>query len=425
MTAFDKVAQTFWQQHQNNLPIGGGMAYESRVRDCQLDESIDSLKRLDALLTVIKNELLAKQMQEELLQQSSFRNFLLFVGFYAGRVLAAQLKQKIIWLDFARLKQDYALTTESHFFVAMAGVPERLDFAPPFFVLNILGAKLFESKTRTFVNPITGDLMPESLYWGVLGYLGDFTNNQKIKTHTQSKTQIPAHHTAFNPNASAVLDKKTSTSQASSAQPIFASIDQAAYQAHFVEIKSDLKNIPAANTTYDEQYQKASLAIDKLYQWTNGNPQKILQLSEQQKNTIHQVVSLLEKLAQKGNTNAMLLFAVCHFEGMGTTQNQQTGAHWVQKAADVGDVRACKLLSRLYYYGLGVAPSTERGKFWLMRAAEGGHAEAKKVQQHFEHITVMQDWVKTEEKDYKRYLMTITMAGVAALLVVELVMSFV
>ena len=43
-SVFDKVAQTYWQDYERGNPIGGGMSFEKRLRDCALDDTLESLK---------------------------------------------------------------------------------------------------------------------------------------------------------------------------------------------------------------------------------------------------------------------------------------------------------------------------------------------------------------------------------------------
>lgn len=512
ITAFDKVAKTYWQQYLAGSPIGGGMAYAEFVQKCTLDDSMDSLKQLDKLLIAVKKDLDNNQQKNsaELLRQAPFRNFLLFLGFYAGRVVAQQLNTQMSWLDFEALSARHTMTADKTFFVAVAGVPTNKPEASPFFVLNVLGAKLFGSFNQKFTNPITGQLMSESLYWGVLGYLDDLKQNSELinSIHHQKTTlqttairsdepkgvatpinqeiqktaeQIPAPApeliadnradlvalpaTKVSPSVTqepiqppqiATTPKAQPSQLQSKSAPLvsneskFDNSNQSklgqpksdhsalppqglsrrakeklerqknAYKAHFKEVKEDIVTLVAVNNTHDDQFAKAKAVIDKVYELTEGDEDKLAQLNDKQQATLTQVIELLKKLANAGNTNALLTLAVCYFEGIGVAKDEKTATPLVQRAAEAGDVRAAKFLSRIYYHGLGVNPSTELGELWLNKAADGGHEEAKKIKQQFNQIRAMQDDQRVEAYKDRQFMMILVAVAVIFVIVIAL-----
>lgn len=97
----DLHASHLWADYQNNALPSGTVAYENALRQCQLDGSLESLQRIDALLTRLRQELIKKftqtqtgvntvDMQRKLLADERFVSLLLIIGHYAGNVLAQQ-----------------------------------------------------------------------------------------------------------------------------------------------------------------------------------------------------------------------------------------------------------------------------------------------------------------------------------------------
>ncbi len=106
----------YWQDYQQNRPIGGGVAYESKLRQCTLDGSLDSLKELDILLTAIRKDVHVKfvqsgknysnkEKQSILLKQDEFYRLVLFIGLYTGVVLAKVYKFTPQFINQSQLQQ--------------------------------------------------------------------------------------------------------------------------------------------------------------------------------------------------------------------------------------------------------------------------------------------------------------------------------
>lgn len=418
-SAFDKVAEKFWQDYKNGQPIGGGMAFEAQVRECVLDETTDSLKDLDRLLNTVKAGL--TDSEQVLLGRAEFRNFLLFLGFYAGRVVANyRPKTTFSWLPFDELKGRYSLSEQDKFFKISALCPEQ---GQPFFVWLSLGAKLFGSFNRKFTHPVTGAVMPESLYWAVQAYFDELS---LADTPTQAPTPpIQSTQTSQTP--------KSTQAPQSATKPLAQNLSQGTPQAPtqakpvpkpsskkskipakdpFEEIKADLINLPAHNSTHDEHYHKANDFLAKMDKAVLDG----LSLDDKQQANLSQALQMLEKVADAGNTNAMLSLAVYAFEGR-LMDDQDKAVALIQKAGEMGDIRAQKLMSRLYYQGLGVGASTEMGQLWLDRAAKGGHEEAKKLQRQLKNISLMKNEQKNESQKDKRMYTTLVVVGVLFLIV--------
>lgn len=395
-SAFDKVAISHWQNYKAGTPIGGGMAYEERVRACRLDGSMDSLKMLDALLSDIKEDIKRQQLgQSGLLKQSAFRHFMLFISFYVGKVLTYQHGITGSWLGFESLTGRYRLTVgDSKFYATTAFVPNPQQNLTdlPFFVLMTVGAGLFGTQ---FIHPITQQPISSSLYWATIGYVDDVK-----QAPTQNPTPKQTPNTDLKPPKTSQIKQSPKPTKS----PKNKKNSLQAHAKNFAEVKADLVTMPAANTAHQSHHQKAMAVIDKVAHLMQDSPDKIAHLTDKQKQTVSYAITLLTKVANAGNTDAMLSLALCYFEGVGIASDDKVGFEWVQKAANMNDVRAQKLLSRLYYQGIGTDASTELGKLWLHRAADNGHSEAKKLVAHFTQIQSMQDDIKTEAEQDKKYL---------------------
>lgn len=438
-TAFDLVAEQHWQDYLQNLPVAGGMAYESRVRACGLDESMDSLKRLDALLALIKSEL-SDQTPSVLMKQSSFRHFLLFLGFYAGRVVSKNTRVRLSWQDFGTLQQWFGVSPSFYTTTALCVDKDT----PPFFVLGVILGAVFG---RTPPNPLSQAPLPTSLYWAVLAYLDTLAVPAEpapaVMPHkpiaqqpvmTADAPTKPMLVQADKPNPQTPLQNspqtavqtqptKPSNPKTQAPSPSLVSQSRRAAQKeaakrlqflnHFKEVKHDLKTLPATNAIHNEHYQKCALVLDAVFDAIGDNMQAWQELPPAQKQTLAKAQDLLKKLAKAGNGNAQLLLSVCLFCGVGVAQNGALALKLVQAAAETGDVRAAKFLSRIYYHGLFVNPSTKLGEEWLDKAAMGGHAEAQKLKEQFAYISALkEETLVNAQKDKQFNFMLMSVAAV-------------
>ncbi len=464
-SAFDTLSENYWQQFCQDVPVGGGMAYQNRLKECNLDLSKDSLQRVDGLLSAIKKELLSKNYQEdELLKQSSFRNFIFFVAFYAARVIAANAAP----LSWRLIKDNHAIQAKDKFY-AIAAAYDGSERA--LLILMTVGARLFASFDRPFYHPDSQVLMEDSLYWLADDYLKQFKNApmspvdganqqqtaQTIKNPSQNESwlndgnsPIVAVYTSDEPtttndishsnldhiNAKATDESQSTNPALQRAQNDAAKLDNNGvaqnttavpspttlatprnHQIHkktakpavdfFAEAKLDLDNLPAVNHTNQADFDKAYRYICTL-----DNDA----LSEKQKANRLAAVKLMAKTAQAGNTSAMIALGMYYFGGVGVKQDEQKGFAIIQKAADLNDVRAQKLLSRLYYQGYGVQSNIQMGELWLRRAADNGHTEASKIVAQMNYSKLLQDDFRVESQKEKRYFVMMIMAAVAGVL---------
>ena len=77
-----------------------------------------------------------------------------------------------------------------------------------------------------------------------------------------------------------------------------------------------------------------------------------------------------QRLADKGNTTAMINLANLFQQGMGVNEDQRKALEYVRRAAELGDGRAQYELGIEYEKGVLVERDIERAAYWLQRSAE-------------------------------------------------------
>ncbi len=196
VTSLDYIAEGYWQDFLAQRPIAGGIAYESKLQACELDESLASLQRIDALLSQIKRDLVkgdivdqdkvsaSNNRESSLLADDIFRNLLVFLAFYAGRVLARQWQSTPHWYSQSELRRRYPelpLIAEN-FYQEMAVTYElTTDHSSSlFFALEPIGLRLFGNIDRQFV-AVQGGTVVSGLYQAVNERLPD-TNKSTDNT---------------------------------------------------------------------------------------------------------------------------------------------------------------------------------------------------------------------------------------------------
>ncbi|ALF60865.1 hypothetical protein AOC03_10530 [Psychrobacter urativorans] len=177
-TPLDYMAEGYWQDFLGHRSIAGGIAYEMALRDCELDESLNSLQRVDTLLTQIRRELIRSHTWDEkaLLSDERLRNLLVFLAFYAGRVLAQQWQDTPHWYGQFEMRLRYPelpLGVDDfyqHMAVlysdASANDIKSKKVAPLFFALEPIGMRLFGHIDRQF-SAVMGGQVASGLYQAV------------------------------------------------------------------------------------------------------------------------------------------------------------------------------------------------------------------------------------------------------------------
>ena len=196
LTPLDYIAAGYWQDFLAKRPIAGGIAYEAELRHCTLDESLASLQRVDVLLSQIRRDMTKAGMWDEatLLADERYRNFMVFLAFYAGRVLAQQWQKAPHWFGQFELRQRYPelpLSTDD-FYQHMAvfyGSDNTMHdddqnsndniTAPLFFALETIGLRLFGHIDRPFKS-VQGGQVDSGLYQAVSARLPNSIDDKSL-----------------------------------------------------------------------------------------------------------------------------------------------------------------------------------------------------------------------------------------------------
>ena len=225
LTPLDYIATGYWQDFLANRPIAGGIAYETELRDCILDESLASLQRVDTLLSQIRRDLIKTNHWDEatLLTDERYRNFMVFLAFYAGQVLAQQWQTTAHWYGQFELRKRYpawslsaddfyqhmaVLYSENHSgnnsasANTSANTNESANIneinnhnasSPIFFALEPIGLRLFGHIDRPFI-AVQGGQVASGLYQAVSARLPMASNNHpSVNTSQNDKLNITSN----------------------------------------------------------------------------------------------------------------------------------------------------------------------------------------------------------------------------------------
>ena len=477
LTPFDYIAAGYWQDFLADRPIAGGIAYESELRDCILDESLASLQRVDTLLSHIRREMVktGRWHEETLLLDERYRNFMVFLAFYAGRVLAQQWQSTPHWYGQFELHKRYpelALTTDD-FYQYMAVVycqsADANSVTSLFFALEPIGMRLFGHIDRPF-EAVQGGQVASGLYQAVSARLPHAHDNhvansitsainistpdtsasvERIKTVDSQKPleKERLSHTPHDvPESQNLSQQENQTkpvlSKSETVQPHTTSENTVLEQplplsvpapqelptpAIFTQLLVELDNIDVVQTAGNSEYQQAHKVLEQLEQHIakQSKPRAQINFSESHLAAKQQALLTLQEAAQAGNSAAMLHLAMYELLGEGLAVDKgaatASGVEWVKQAASKNDSRAQRLLSKMYYQGVGVAQDIDTGKYWLEQAAENGHAEAASVVGQWQQAQALITTQKQEQHSMKRYQLLFAAILVVAILILIIV----
>ncbi|KRG34115.1 MULTISPECIES: tetratricopeptide repeat protein [unclassified Psychrobacter] len=477
LTPFDYIAAGYWQDFLADRPIAGGIAYESELRDCILDESLASLQRVDTLLSHIRREMVktGRWHEETLLLDERYRNFMVFLAFYAGRVLAQQWQSTPHWYGQFELHKRYpelALTTDDfyqHLAVIYCQSADANSVTSLFFALEPIGMRLFGHIDRPF-EAVQGGQVASGLYQAVSARLPHAYDNHvansiipaiNISTPNTSASverikmidsQKPLEkqrlsHTPHDAPKSQNLSQQEShtkpvLSKSETVQPHTTSENTVLEQplplsmpspqelptpAIFTQLLVELDNIEVVQTAGNSEYQQAHKVLEQLEQHIakQSQPRTQMRFSESHLTTKKQALLTLQEAAHAGNSAAMLHLAMYELLGEGLAVDKgaakASGVEWVKQAASKNDSRAQRLLSKMYYQGVGVAQDIDTGKYWLDQAAENGHAEAASVVGQWQQAQALITTQKHEQHSMKRYQLLFAAILVVAILILIIV----
>lgn len=480
-------ANHLWADYHNHALPSGTVAYESVLRQCQLDGSLLSLQRIDAMLTHLRQELIktftqaqksvnTADMQRRLLADERFVSLLLIIGHYAGQVLAEQWQHPPTWYGQHQLMtqvgrlhsaqkamaQDWVHALAVQYADDTDGRLAKITVATikqpeMFFVLEPIINRLFGSFDNVVRSIQTDMRVPSGLYQAIQQRLppqqrlpqqrlpqksppqtASTMTNQANAQQPPTNSQTPA---TFQDSVQVLSQNLTQNLAQSSAQgSVKHSVSQSiptakvgmasvksivASHGIFAELMQDIMTMSVQQNVGNLAYQKVSqffVRLDKAYPTLDDAKQAVLsKLTQKQQDALNQAKSALKKLAEQGNSDAMLHLAVYLMQGKWFDDNQQQGLMLIQTAANAQDPRAMRMMSKLYYQGLGVNVDVNMGRHWLNLAADKGHEEAKNLIKQMDLAQMMIAERQEEIKSDDRLIKLMAAVAVVAILIVMIV----
>lgn len=422
-TPLDYIAEGYWQDFVAGRPVAGGIAYEAQLHNCQLDESLLSLQRVDTLITQIRRDITKSAVLDEamLLADESYRNLLIFLAFYAGRVLANEWQQAPQWYGHFELRRHYAdLTLDTDDFYQHMAVIYCNSFnqkstisSQLFFALEPIGLRLFGHIDRQFV-AVQGGQVASGLYQAV---------SARLPVADQNNLRN-ANIAAIEPNTEKLVDDRQGITKSDVIESVVDQIETQNTATNknrtvlptpeiFTQLLTELDEIKRVQTVGIDDYSQACKILNQFERHIaqQQKPRAQVIFSDTHQTARRQALLLLEKSATAGNTAAMLRLAMYELlsEGLIIDQltSQNTGADLVKQAAKEKDSRAQRLLSRMYYQGIGVPQSMSDGKQWLEQAADNGHEEAATIVAQWQQAQTLIATQQQEQYSMKRYQLLI------------------
>jgi len=505
LTPLDYIAEGYWQDFLAGRPIAGGIAYETELRACTLDESLESLQRIDTLLSQVRRDMIKSGIWDEtmLLVDERYRNFMVFLAFYAGRVLAQQWQSKPHWYGQFELRKRYpelTLITDDFYQHMAVGYDDSGVKKSLFFALEPIGLRLFGHIDRQF-DAIQGGQVESGLYQAVSLRLPTILSNDvhsvpeltadkvatnkatihKVTTHQVTESIAPsadsnthvgtsqlnvplnkpeevsigAEHNQANivvtdsesraiqsampatvttelqtsvvPPESESLIKPELTKVAQPVAKPASSVKNTSTPEMFTQLLVELDEIAVPQPTGDVQYQQARKVLDQFEQHIakQDKPRRQVVFSNDHNTAKNKALLILQAAAEDGNTAAMLRLAMYELLGEGLATNsddsKKSGVDWVNQAASKNDSRAQRLFSKMYYQGVGVSQDIDSGKYWLEQAADNGHAEAANLVQQWQQAEMLLTTQKQEQHSTKRYQLLICAIIAVALLIIVII----
>jgi len=387
LTPLDYMAAGYWQDFLAGRPVAGGIAYEAELRACVLDESLESLQRIDTLLSQVRRDMVKSGIWDEstLLVDEYYRNFLVFLAFYAGRVLAQQWQSRPHWYGQFELRKHYSelpLIIDDfyqHMAVGYNDSNAATDARPLFFALEPIGLRLFGHIDRPF-DAVQGGQIASGLYQAVkirLPDLSDPLSYQKSEvatldaprsvqsmikpsahTETSAATNLheqlekaPVSHPLTQPDR-VVADTETASTTATISEPSVSAaplpvenhvrpeldrVEQPVTKPiapakisptpeMFTQLLVELDEIEVPQTVGVAEYQKACKVLDQFEQHIakQDKPRSQIVFSDDHTKAKNKALQTLQVAAETGNTAAMLRLAMYQLLGEGLTADNES-----------------------------------------------------------------------------------------------------
>ena len=390
LTPLDYIAAGYWQDFLASRPVAGGMAHEAELHQCKLDESLVSLQRVDTLLSQIRRDMIKSGTWNEtaLLIDERYRNFMVFLAFYTGRVLAQQWQNTPHWFGDFELRKRYPalplLTADfyQHMAVAYHDDIEATDkpnaTALLFFALEPIGLRLFGHIDRPF-QAVQGGQVASGLYQAVSARLPNVIDNshtlpvdnaqsadknvteavalqhsrQDIQTDTVNNNSDNELQTtpeisqtegllakANSSTASLTVPLEVPLTETAPVEPSQATLKEVAVKSAvkplikqaptleiFNQLLTELGEIEVSQTAGKTEYEQACKVLDQFEQHIakQDKPRTQVTFSEKHLAAKQQALVKMQDAAHAGHSAAMLRLAMYELLGEGVNTDKVAG----------------------------------------------------------------------------------------------------
>ncbi|WP_201547167.1 tetratricopeptide repeat protein [Psychrobacter immobilis] len=415
LTPLDYIAAGYWQDFLAGRPVAGGMAYEAELHQCKLDESLVSLQRIDTLLSQIRRDMIKLGTWNEtaLLIDERYRNFMVFLAFYTGRVLAQQWQYAPHWFgDFELRKRYPALPLLTADFYQHMAVVYRDDIeatdkpnatASLFFALEPIGLRLFGHIDRPF-QAVQGDQVASGLYQAVSARLPNTIDNHGLPASTamESATKQGVETLAAQHSSQSIQTNSDAVNNTSSYNELQTTSEISQTEALLAKANSSTASltvpleVPSTETAPVEPSQatlKEVAVKPTIKPAVEGSPtpelftQLLIELDEIEvpqtagKTEYEQACKVLDQfeqhIAKQKKPRAQVIFSEKHLAA------KQQALAKLQDAADVGNSTAMLRLSMYELLGEGIyadkLAAMESGVEWVKQAASKNDSRAQRL----------------------------------------------
>lgn len=227
---FDKEVHELWQ---GMSVTGKRFAYHQRLsaliaQQTAFKADLDSLKLLDVFLSAVKSDLAGKSVSEaRVLSHDDFARLIIILAYHVVQVIKQELAQSVVKPTvniytaqgfsrvYARLFSQMGADPQSQmtaeqlqgFYYGMGVLCQGVGqagqaVADRFFILPIIGARLFGTIDRTFVAGLDDDgqgvgVAEDSLYWAVYDFISRFKQLQHDPTADDKAKQLFSEQPLF------------------------------------------------------------------------------------------------------------------------------------------------------------------------------------------------------------------------------------
>ncbi|MGO1282115.1 MAG: tetratricopeptide repeat protein [Psychrobacter sp.] len=430
ITPFDYIAEGYWQDFLAGRAIAGGIAYETELRNCTLDESLASLQRVDTLLSQIRREMIKVGQWDEntLLVDERYRNFMMFLAFYAGRVLAQQWQSTPHWYGQFEIHKRYPelpLITDDfyqHMAVIYRDASDTQKTTSLFFALEPIGLRLFGHIDRPF-EAVKGGQVASGLYQAVSSNLPISDDAQVAPAVSSVRAVMPAKPIIQNTSKRTSEDAYLNTAKAASQNevlktdsltdmPVPKAVSKSENDNHPIQptlskVTPSVETTKSVDSTKPEGIASVDSTSNETIPLSKSAPtpdmftQLLIELNEIEvaqtsgHDEYHQSSTVLEQfeqhIAKQTKARAQVVFSESQMAA------KKKALSKLQVAANAGNTAAMLRLAMYELLNEGLAAdknaSAESGTAWVKQAASKNDSRAQRLlsKMYYQGIGVVQD----------------------------------